>query len=297
MGVLLLADRRFERHRLLRYLEDVTHLIDGHTHLCGDLLRRGVVTQLLKKLAGHSYDLVYRFDHVDGDPYGACLIRYRTGYRLTYPPGRIGRELVALGVVELLDRLYKTEVALLNEVGQRHSPADVALCDGDDEAQICLRHQSARLLVALTHFLGGGKLLLRREQRHLADVTQVHTHRVGGVGVGVLNLGGEVGAVVLDGRQQILGADVDLDACGVDRIIEACQRLGGRTRFLGGGDVLCRNSAALFGAFQKLRKHLVGRRRLFFLFGQSRSFSILAHTLPPHEYQFRKSRSFLLRLG
>ena len=51
MRILLLADGGLERHGLLRYLQDIAHLIDGHAHLLGYLLGAGVMTQLLQELA------------------------------------------------------------------------------------------------------------------------------------------------------------------------------------------------------------------------------------------------------
>ena len=57
---------------------------------------------------------------------------------LADPPGRVGRELEALGVVELLDRPDQAEVALLDQVEQRQAGGRVGLGDRDDEAQVAL---------------------------------------------------------------------------------------------------------------------------------------------------------------
>src|SRR5918994_1713294 len=40
----------------------------------------------------------------------------RAGDRLTNPPGRVGRELVAAAIFELIDRLHQADVAFLDEV-------------------------------------------------------------------------------------------------------------------------------------------------------------------------------------
>ena len=56
MAVLLLADGGLQRDRLLGDLQNLPHLVHGHAHLGGDLLRRGVVTEGLEQLAGDADD-------------------------------------------------------------------------------------------------------------------------------------------------------------------------------------------------------------------------------------------------
>ena len=67
VAVFLFADRRFEGDGLLRDLQDLAHLVDGHVHLGGDLFGRGVVAELLQELTGHADDLVDGLDHMNGD--------------------------------------------------------------------------------------------------------------------------------------------------------------------------------------------------------------------------------------
>ena len=66
------------------------------------------------------------------------------GDRLPDPPGRVGRELEALGVVELLDGADQPEVALLDQVQQRHAAAGVALGQRDDQPQVGLEQVRLR---------------------------------------------------------------------------------------------------------------------------------------------------------
>ena len=63
--------------------------------------------------------------------------------RLADPPRGVGGELEALAVVELLHRPHQPEVALLDEVEQRHPGALVALGDRHDEAQVGLDEGAA----------------------------------------------------------------------------------------------------------------------------------------------------------
>ena len=102
MGVLLLPDGSFQADGLLGNLENLPHLVHRHVHLLRDLLRGGVVPQLLKELAGDPDDLVDSLHHMDRDADGAGLVGDGPGNGLPNPPGGIGGELIALGVVELL---------------------------------------------------------------------------------------------------------------------------------------------------------------------------------------------------
>jgi hypothetical protein len=75
---------------------------------------------------------------VHGNPDRPRLVRDGPRDRLTYPPRRVGRELVAPRVVELLDRPYQAEVALLDQVKEGQPAADVALRDRHHQAQVGL---------------------------------------------------------------------------------------------------------------------------------------------------------------
>src|SRR3954454_12142899 len=73
VGVLLLADRRLERDRLLRDLDDLADLLGGDHdllalgHRLGDLLDRRLAAELLEELPGHADQAVDRLDHVVRD--------------------------------------------------------------------------------------------------------------------------------------------------------------------------------------------------------------------------------------
>ena len=157
-------------------------------------------------------ELVDLLDEVDGQPDGAALVGHAAGDRLTDPPRGVGRELEALGVVELLHRADQTEVALLDQVQQRHAAAGVALGQRDDQPQVGLEQMAAgRLAVAddrrefafavRRRDASGFEQMLRVkpgldalreldlvggvEQGGLADAVQIHAHEVGGWTLGV----------------------------------------------------------------------------------------------------------------
>ena len=109
-----------------------------------------------------------------GNADGARLVRYGAGDCLPNPPRRIGGKLEALGVVELLHRFHKAEVALLDEVEELHSASHIALGDGNDEAQVRLGKSALRFRVALLHTFCQLHLFLGRQKGHFAYIFEVH---------------------------------------------------------------------------------------------------------------------------
>ena len=66
------------------------------------------MTVFLEQLPLHADEFVDGFDHVYRDTNGPGLIRDRSGDGLSDPPGGVRAELVALGVIELVNGLDKT---------------------------------------------------------------------------------------------------------------------------------------------------------------------------------------------
>ena len=136
------------------------------------------------------------------------------GDRLPDPPGRVRRELEALGVVELLHRADQAEVALLDQVQERQPVAGVALGQRDDQPQVGLQQVllgpaavgrqrlqvpalgRGELLAGVGEQvvgveagldpLGQLDLLLGVEQGDLADLVEVDPDQVGGQRRGLL---------------------------------------------------------------------------------------------------------------
>ena len=187
MAVLLLANRGFERHRLLRNLDDFLHLAHADAQFLRDFLRARLTAQLLLKLAVHAHDAVNCFHHVHGDADGTRLIGNRAGDSLPNPPRRVGGKLEALGVVELLHCLHQTEVALLNQVEQAHgvlAAPNVLLGNRHDKAQVRFAQAAFRLVadggVVTFQLLGNFNFRFARQQRNAPDFLQIHAHRVVG---------------------------------------------------------------------------------------------------------------------
>ena len=202
-----LADGRLQTDGLLGDFQNLPDLVHGHVHFLGNLLGGGVVAQLLEELAGNPDDLVDGFHHVDRNADSPGLVGDGPGDGLANPPGGVGGEFIALGIVELLHRLDQAQVALLDEIQEQHAPPHVPLGDGNHQTEVglgqlllgpvalldkllelgqvlrgkigCLR--LVQLLLGQgsgVHFLSQVDLLLRGQQGHLADLLEVHTHRI-----------------------------------------------------------------------------------------------------------------------
>ena len=91
----------------------------GEAGLGRDLVERRVAVQLLAERPARALHAAHLVGDVDGQPDRAALLGERARDRLPDPPGRVGRELEAERVVELLDRADQAEVALLDQVEQR----------------------------------------------------------------------------------------------------------------------------------------------------------------------------------
>ena len=135
-------------------------------------------------LQGPAYraDLIDLLSHMDGKPNDPTLLGDSTADRLPHPPGAVGRELEALGVVELLHRADQPQVALLDQVQERQPVAGVPLGQRDDQPQVGLQQ------VLLGPAAVGGQRL-----------------EVAPLGRG--QLGGRVG-------QQVVGVETGLDPLG-----------------------------------------------------------------------------------
>jgi hypothetical protein len=132
----------------------------------------------LDELALDVHDLVQLLDHVHRDADRAGLVGNRARHGLPDPPGRVGRKLVALAIVELLDRADQTERAFLDQVEEAEPAAEVGLGDRDHQPEVRLDHLRLRRHVAALDALGEIDLLVGRQQRDLADLAQVEPQRV-----------------------------------------------------------------------------------------------------------------------
>ena len=152
---------------------------------------------------------------MNGNADGAGLVRDGAGNGLPNPPGGVGGEFEALGVVKLLNRLNQAQVALLNQVQELHTASHIALGDGYHQTKVCLAQALLGFLALFATCLDGkGQIdfLLGSEQRNTANFLEVNLDRVidgdAVVGQGVLEiihtllgqpgcLGGDVGHILV----------------------------------------------------------------------------------------------------
>ena len=204
---LVAADRHVEAHRVAAVLEQIGDLLRRDARLLGQFLVGGLAAEVLVHLALDPGELVDLLDEVDGQPDGAALVGHAAGDRLTDPPRGVGRELEALGVVELLHRADQAQVALLDQVQQRHAATGVALGQRHHESQVGFQQVAPRRLAvaddrgeitfavlaqALPRVeqvlrvkpcldaLGEFDLVGGVEQGGFADAVQIHAHEVSG---------------------------------------------------------------------------------------------------------------------
>ena len=214
---------------------------------------------VLQQLTLHAHELVDVLDHVHRDADGARLVGQGARDGLPDPPGGVRGELEAAPVVELLDGAHEAEVALLDEVEERHAAAHVPPGDGDDQAQVGLGELALGVHVAALDALGQRDLFLGGEQRHPAHLAKVHAHGIVGGGLhrevelggrllfdDGLRIGGD--ALALDDVDAEVGEDaVDLLEL-FRREVDVAQR---------GGDVRA-VEVALLATFFEQHSHLVG---------------------------------------
>ena len=172
------ADRRLQRHRVLDEVEEFLDALLREARLDGDLRDRRVAVQLLRELPPGAHHAPRLLRHVDGQANDAPLVGERAGDGLPDPPGRVGRELVAHRVVELLDRADQAEVALLDQVEQRHAGLRVVARDRHHESEVRLDQLPLGGLVAEILAAGELALLRRRQEPAVADLADVELERI-----------------------------------------------------------------------------------------------------------------------
>src|SRR5262245_45858517 len=180
LRLLLVADRLLERDRRLRRPLDRVDFLGLDAGDLGDLIRGRLAAQLGDQLALRATDLVELLDDVDRDADGPCLVGECAGDRLADPPGRVGRELEALAVVELLGGAHQGNGPLLDQVEEGQALVPVVLGDRDDEAKVRLDHLLLRVEIPALDLLRQVDLLGRREQPDLADVLEEELQGIGG---------------------------------------------------------------------------------------------------------------------
>src|SRR6516165_7668594 len=110
---------------------------------------------------------------MDRKPNRLALVRQRPFDRLLNPPSTIRTQLATLSRIEAFYGLNQTDISFRNQIEERQPEIRVVLSDLNDQSEVCFNHPSPSLLVALLNACGQLDLLLRSQQRGLADLSKV----------------------------------------------------------------------------------------------------------------------------
>jgi hypothetical protein len=165
-----------DREAFLRLAAEADAVVESFRP--GVMERLGLAPEQLHELTLDVGDPVQLLDHVDGDADRPRLVGDSPRHRLADPPGRVGRELVAAPVVELLNRADQPQAALLDQVEEAQPAPQIAFRDRDDEAQVGLDHLPLGEHVAALDPLREFDLLGSGQQLDLPDRAQVEAQAV-----------------------------------------------------------------------------------------------------------------------
>ena len=180
LRLLLVADRLLERDRRLRRAQDLLDLVERQVEVARDLDRQSARGRARARSLRSERTILFSFSTTwTGIRIVRALVGERARDRLADPPGRVGRELEALALVELLGGAHEADRPLLDQVEERQPLVAVALRDRDDEAEVRLDHLLLRAMVAALDPLRELDLLRGGEQLDLADVLEEELERVG----------------------------------------------------------------------------------------------------------------------
>ena len=113
-----------------------------------------------------------------GNTNGSCLVCNGSGNRLSDPPGCISRKLISLPVIKLFHCLDQSQVSFLDQVKEKHSPAHISFGNADNQTEVGLCQALFGLLIPYFHPLCQFDLLICRQKGNLADLLQIHPHRI-----------------------------------------------------------------------------------------------------------------------
>ena len=166
LAVLVLADRSFERYRLSRAAPDLADLVFGKVHLFRNIGDARLEAVFIGEFLDGFVDLIHHFDHVDRNSYRPALIGDSSRYRLSDPPCRVSRELVAAVIFELVDRLDETDVSFADDVLEIKPAVVVFLRDADNKSEVSLNKlvfRASDSLFGCSELFGIGSKLIKHQ--------------------------------------------------------------------------------------------------------------------------------------
>ena len=134
---------------------------------------RRFTAQFLNHRAGALADAVQRAGAVERHAHDAALLRQCLQDRLPDPPDGVRDELDLLRLVELLCGADESEVAFVDQVGERDSLILILLGHRHDEAEVGAHEGVVRLAVAGVNRARQFRFAFAGNERVAADVFQV----------------------------------------------------------------------------------------------------------------------------
>ncbi len=130
------ADRQIQGNHFRSEPCSPFHRFEGQAATVRQFFGMRLAAEGLAERPGSLRDFTDHFDHVDGNPDGAGLIRHGPENCLTHPPAGVSGKTATAAVVELFDRPHQSDVAFLNDVREGKAAAAVVFRHADHQAQI-----------------------------------------------------------------------------------------------------------------------------------------------------------------
>ncbi len=172
------VERRVERGHALVQREHPAHFARLAAGKMRHVLHRRLAIAVRLEVARRAQHRVELLDDVHWQADSAGLVHDRPLDALADPPCGIRGETEAALGIELLQCVDEPEIALLDQIGQRHAAVHVVLRDVHHEPQVVLDHGLPGVEVALPGKPRVPQLFVRGEQRVMADFVQVELHDV-----------------------------------------------------------------------------------------------------------------------
>ncbi len=165
----LIVEGRIDAHVAEVGIDSLLNLIVVNIRNLRQFLGRRITMMLLLKLLYHRVDLRQRTHLVKWQAHHTALFGDGLQDALAYPPHGIADELKPAGLIKFLCSLHQSNVALIDEVGQRQSLMLVLFGHRNDETQVSRDEfvlGTLALLTATPYLLGQILLLIEIDHRN-----------------------------------------------------------------------------------------------------------------------------------
>ena len=174
---LIVLKRCIDTHLLTTGIQAVLDAVEVGVEQVGQLLGGGTALILLLKLGACTADFCLQTHLVEGHAHDAALFADGLQDALTNPPNGVGDELKAAGFVELLCGFHQADVALVDEVVERHALVLILLRHRHHKAQVGLHQAFECLFVAMADALCQFHLFVHGEEFQTANLGEIFVNR------------------------------------------------------------------------------------------------------------------------